>query len=52
MPSATSDSEDAAETAGEEVPLRAARKSLLLMLLAVLAGRPRLIAVQREGVAS
>jgi hypothetical protein len=38
------------EEAGEEVPLREARKGLLLMALDALGGNPRLITVHGEGV--
>lgn len=38
------------EAAGEEVPLRAARKGLLLMAVDALGSRPRLVAVHGEGV--
>ena len=38
------------EQAGEEVPLRTARKGLLLLALDALRGRPRLVAIHGEGV--
>jgi len=38
------------EQAGEELPLRIARKSLLMLAVEALAGRPRLVAVHGEGV--
>lgn len=38
------------EQAGEEVPLRIARKGLLMLAIDALGGRPRLLAVHGEGV--
>ncbi|MGW9232835.1 hypothetical protein ACWGPT_18410 [Pseudorhizobium sp. NPDC055634] len=38
------------EQAGEEVPLRTARRGFLLMALDALGGRPRLVAVHGDGV--
>jgi len=38
------------EVAGEEVPLRLARKGLLLMAVDALSGNPRLITVHGEGI--
>lgn len=38
------------EQAGEEVPLRKARKGLLMLAVEALGGRPRLVTVRGEGV--
>ena len=38
------------EQTGDEVPLRAARKVLLMLAVDALAARPRLVAVHGEGV--
>jgi hypothetical protein len=38
------------EQAGEEVPLRIARKSLLMLAVEALLGKPRLVSVHGDGV--